>query len=499
MKSIVQYLTAKASGLLDSATRGDGRVLAMLKIMLPFSRLLRGLWYFRQGEISQSLKALSSSLITFGQSRRFIEQAEEILEILSQPPASQRPERNRVLPFNSRVLFACHSAGAFEPNGYALRTSAIINALSKRNISISAFTRLGYPWDLPLWENQPRSRSSRFNGVVYQHRYDPLRLIYGRHSAYISSYASYLQECAVSERATVIHAHSNFLNGLAAHNACLKQGQLSVYELRGLWHLSRACLEPDYEETEHFQYCERMEVSAALLCDRVVTISRALKTWLVARGVSAGKITVVPNGAEPLRNASPPTAQRPPVIGYAGGLNAYEGIDDALTVISILKSNGVDVRLMIAGEGICKRQLQALAATLEIQDRVNFEGQISFDRMTDFYDGLSLVIIPRKDLPVTRLVPPMKLAEAMASGKPVLASRLPPIAELIEHDRTGLLLEAENPNEWADEITALLASPDRMSRLSRAAYELANHRYSWNQLAEKYIDVYADTDRIGES
>ena len=96
----------------------------------------------------------------------------------------------------------------------------------------------------------------------------------------------------------MIHAASNYLNGAAAAAAGRASGITTIYEVRGLWHLTRAFSEPGYDRTEHYRYCERREVAACAAVDHVITLSGGLRRWLIERGIPETKISVVGNATQ---------------------------------------------------------------------------------------------------------------------------------------------------------------------------------------------------------
>jgi glycosyltransferase involved in cell wall biosynthesis len=73
-----------------------------------------------------------------------------------------------------------------------------------------------------------------------------------------------------------------------------------------------------------------------------------------------------------------------------------------------------------------------------------------------YHQALDVFVVPRKDLDVTRSVTPLKPVEAMACAKPVVASRLPALAEIVEHEVTGLLTTPGNREELAGALRRLL-------------------------------------------
>ena len=85
---------------------------------------------------------------------------------------------------------------------------------------------------------------------------------------------------------------------------------------------------------------------------------------------------------------------------------------------------------------------------------------------------------------------PVVMLEAMAAGRPIVATRVGGIPEAITHDVNGLLVEAEAPYELADSVSRLLADPGRAAMLGLAAHTTVAERFDARHVAQRYIDTY---------
>jgi glycosyltransferase involved in cell wall biosynthesis len=84
----------------------------------------------------------------------------------------------------------------------------------------------------------------------------------------------------------------------------------------------------------------------------------------------------------------------------------------------------------------------------------------------------------------------MPLVEAMASATPVVATRGGAFPEIVEHGRTGLLVERSDTPALADAILQLLSNPDQRDAMARAAVERARTMFSWDRIAEDLVKEY---------
>jgi glycosyltransferase involved in cell wall biosynthesis len=337
-------------------------------------------------------------------------------------------------PFNHKVLFALHSCGAFDPSGYASRSVALITALRARGVVPVITTRPGYPWDLAHHRDTPKCLDVEHRGLRFQLDPEPRATLRDPESHYIGSYARRLQALATAYDVSLIHAASNYLNGAAAAMAGRALGIASIYEVRGLWHLTRAFSEPGYDRTEHYRYCERREVAACAAVDHVITLSGGLRQWLVERGIPAGKISIVGNAAHvPSGSAQDreraalavrerhriPASAR--VIGYLGAIVEYEGLD-ALIRAHARTSAAHRPYLLIVGSGKQEAALRRLVAALGTGRQVVFGGHASPDEVPAHYAAMDAVMLPRRDDILTRLVPAIKPFEVLAHGRPLFVS-----------------------------------------------------------------------------
>ena len=345
----------------------------ILKIIYPYSAAAVA---YRRGNLSTA-KSLSHRR----RKTLLAQRTEQMLNILNAGRALPDQPPPRQTKFNGSILFAVHSNGAYDTNGYAVRTEQALDAISKKSLSITVTTRPGYPWDLEKHATKPRMLTSTAGQHEYLHLTDETGLRRPELD-YISDYAIALAQIARDEKVCVIHAHSNYLNGLAAAIAGRKVGCGVIYEMRGLWHVTRSSADPDYKNSEHYSYCELMELEAARMADRVVAISGALKTWLAQRDVDPEKIVVVGNIADPIpgifegRSTRIRSQKDTFHLGYIGALSRYEGLDVLLEAVHLLVKEQVRVNLTIAGDGAYAKALQRLSSHLGLTKQVRFLGRV---------------------------------------------------------------------------------------------------------------------------
>ncbi len=120
-----------------------------------------------------------------------------------------------------------------------------------------------------------------------------------------------------------------------------------------------------------------------------------------------------------------------------------------------------------------------------LEKNISFEGFVEYDRITSYYVSTSIVLFPSIwPEPFGRIS-----VEAMASGKPVIATRVGGIPEVVEHGRTGLLVEPGNSRQIAEAVLYLLENKDIAKKMGANGIEEAKN-YSPDIISKKYIEVY---------
>ncbi|MFQ6103599.1 MAG: glycosyltransferase family 4 protein [Candidatus Glassbacteria bacterium] len=174
-----------------------------------------------------------------------------------------------------------------------------------------------------------------------------------------------------------------------------------------------------------------------------------------------------------------------PVILFLGLLTARKGIYDLLHAFSILRGR-VDARLRLVGEGDTDG-VRALAARLGIDDRTEILGKLPHTDVAKQFRSCALFCLPSHGEPFG-----MVLLEAMASGKPVVATVGGGVDEIVDDGVSGILVDQENPAQLAGAMERLLVDRVYRERLGAAAREKAVSVFDWMLMAQKLVSVYEE-------
>ena len=245
----------------------------LLRRCLKIYPFLYALYQFRIGNtrISRRLTAGHRPRSKF--ERNFCARIREICDIVEQGYNAEIPGSHICLSWNRSVLLALHYSLPYDPAGYAIRSHFILTHFQRLGLSVLAITRPGYPWDQRKHANKTFHAEDIVEGIRYTRLDNDFNIGERPDSEYIEKYACELAQIAQAHDIPILHSASNFLNGLATARAARIAGCKSIYEVRGLWHLSQAVKEPGFENTDYFLYSEIMECAAAEEADAVVTIS----------------------------------------------------------------------------------------------------------------------------------------------------------------------------------------------------------------------------------
>jgi glycosyltransferase involved in cell wall biosynthesis len=456
---------------------------------------LKALTLAKRGEIRRPLRLLRFGYLGVSESRILKYRLADMVNFLDgMIPLPKCEPTVGLRPFNQKVLCVFHSCGAYDPSGYATRSVSLTSQLRALGIDVFSAVRPGYPWDLSKHRQKKKLELISYQGIEFKlFPYSPVTL-HSPESEYIESYANQLCDYAIAKDVSIIHAASNYLNGSAAAIAGQKLGIPSIYELRGLWHITRAFSEPSYQESEHYLYVEKREVEACKAVDWVITLSGAMAEWLVERGVPANRIRVVGNATfspkhveKAQRNLLRERLDIPAyacVIGYLGSIVEYEGLD---SLIQALARTEISDRpyLLIVGSGKYETTLKQMVLALALERHVVFAGRVAPEAVSGWYFAMDAIALPRKNHLLTRLVPAIKPFEVMAHHRPLLISR--PLATAL-----GDTL----PNEGFmvvdfDQVSSLRALTDSL--------DLDNNKCSvptWTDRAAEVIKVYQFASQV---
>lgn len=173
-----------------------------------------------------------------------------------------------------------------------------------------------------------------------------------------------------------------------------------------------------------------------------------------------------------------------PIVLFVGGLDTahyFKGLEVLLRAVAHNARSGAPCQLLVVGDGDLRQRYEAMAHTLGIVEQVRFAGNALREELPDFYRLADVFVLPSVGRSEAF---GMVSLEAMASGTPVVASRLPGVRTVVEDGRTGLLVEPANVQELSIALARLLADPEERRRMGQAGRERVARLYALPVLAE---------------
>ncbi|MDB5791790.1 MAG: glycosyltransferase, exosortase system-associated [Massilia sp.] len=322
----------------------------------------------------------------------------------------------------------------------------------------------------------------------------------------IDGLARRLAEIIPTVKPDVLHAHSPSLNAIAALRAGKRFGIPVVYEVRAFWEDAAVDHGTSAENGLRYRATRALETYALRQADAVTTICEGLRRDIVARGIPADKVTVIPNAVDIDKFAVGGSADQDlksrlglagtRLIGFIGSFYAYEGLDVLLRAVPAMVARLPDLRVLLVGGGPQDAQLRQLAQDLNIADKVVFTGRVPHDQVNMYYDLLDVLVYPRLPMRLTELVTPLKPLEAMAQGRILAASDVGGHLELITDGKTGVLFKAGDPASLAEKVGALLEQQEQWPALRANGRHYVETERNWPVSVARYRDIYGRLTRL---
>lgn len=225
---------------------------------------------------------------------------------------------------------------------------------------------------------------------------------------------------------------------------------------------------------------------------RVVCLTEGDRRAAAARGISTGHFTVIPNGIDVQRFATASHcreefgfAPTTPVVGLIARLVPDKDPVAFVRVAYAVAAMDPAVRFLLVGDGPLRSEVERSVREMNLQSRI---------RMTGFRHDVAELLATMDLVVVTSRWEglPLVVLEAMAASRPVVASHLPGVAEVVIDRETGLLVPPQDPRRLAEAVTALLHDPNRRIVMGQRARARVEREFSVERMIAATVDVYRD-------
>lgn len=388
-------------------------------------------------------------------------------------------------------------------SGYTFRSRAILREQHKLGWSTAQVTSIKHNLEKlhqPGWAPQEEEvdgltfyRTAPGNGLL-----DRLPVL--NQFAVIKRLERRLDEVIALEKPDLIQAHSPALNGIAAIRAGHRAGIPVVYEIRAFWEDAAVSHGTSSEQGLRYRMTRALETRAAREADGVTCICEGLRADLVRRGIPEQKITIIPNAVD--TEKFEPVAERDralanelglgdrPVVGFIGSFYAYEGLDQLMEAVPLLRKAMPDVQVLMVGGGPVESQLREQVDRLGIADCVHFTGRVPHEVVGRYYSLVDVFAYPRESRRITELVTPLKPLEAMAQRCLFVASDVGGHKELIRDGETGVLHRADHVTDLAARLVEMFAHRERWPRLRENGRRFVESERNWARSIANYGPLY---------
>ncbi len=403
-----------------------------------------------------------------------------------------------------RVLHVLHNSLPLVC-GYSIRSGHIVRLQKREGYELMVVTSAQHP-------NGPAMREE-IDGVEHRRTpsYQGAQWPLWREWQLVRRLAREVDRAVREGRPDLIHAHSPVLVGLPALHVARRHRLPFVYEVRDLWENALVDRGRFGRRSPQYQLARRGETFVLSKAGAVVTICETLKAELEGRLRGQRRVHVVANGVDV--DAFQPRPQSDEarrthglggkrVILYVGTFQPYEGLELLVRSMARVLDRHPDAHLAIVGgsaslayrgatlRGTQEELLSRVIQELDLGAHVMMTGRVPHEEVADLYSIADCVVYPRILTRTTSLTTPLKPLEAMAMGKAVAVSDLPPMKELVRDGETGLTFAAGDEGAIAQACITLLGDSALRERLGRTAREYVVSDRHWPSLIRSYGSVY---------
>jgi len=253
----------------------------------------------------------------------------------------------------------------------------------------------------------------------------------------------------------------------------------------------------EYEGFSLQRLGKKLELGVIRSASAVLVVSNTLREILIGEGISPQRIFVVPNAVDcELFN---PYKVQPAilegegmqdkvVVGFVGSLARWHGVEVILGIAEEILSNSNQFHFLIVGEGKKSDYLKSVISLKGISQHFTLTGAVSHDTLPSLLQAMDITIAPypkMKDFYFS----PLKLFEYMAMEKPIVASKIGQIDEILG-DGHAILVEPGNAQEFAKAITNLADQPGVREQMGKKVRQKAQGCYTWDSNIKRIEDIY---------
>lgn len=228
--------------------------------------------------------------------------------------------------------------------------------------------------------------------------------------------------------------------------------------------------------------------------DGFIAITGFVRDHLIELGVDSRRIIVLPNAADPavFRPGIPNQALRNSlkigdarIVGFVGGFFPWHGLDFLVDVFSGLRRDKDRAVLLLIGDGPLKSAIEDKVRGLDLLSSVLFIPYLPHSDLPRYMSLFDIAVMPDSN----HYGSPVKIYEYLAMGIPVVAPRLGPIEEGVEHGKEGLLFRRRDAADFSAALERLLSDADERKRMGEAARRKAVAEHTWQRNGDRILEL----------
>jgi glycosyltransferase involved in cell wall biosynthesis len=289
--------------------------------------------------------------------------------------------------------------------------------------------------------------------------------------------------------------YRNIWDGLHIAQNKKRFGYKALFEVNGLPSIELKYHYPGLD-ADLVSKIKEQEIATLHLSDAIICPSNVTRDYIASLGLNRKLVTVIPNGVSASDFSPTPLPVRDgriPVLLYIGTLADWQGLDIVIRALpKILEQH--PVRLHIVGRGRSRQRkiLSKQIRKLGVEGSVVVQPAIPHHEIPALIAESDICIAPLglNDRNVTQGACPIKVLEYMAAGRPLLASNMPIVRELVREDMDALLFSPSDPDDLAGQVLSLLNDFELSKRLARSASERVLSKFTWHESQKKLGKVY---------
>jgi glycosyltransferase involved in cell wall biosynthesis len=303
-----------------------------------------------------------------------------------------------------------------------------------------------------------------------------------------------MRHVALAAPYDVVHYRSVWC-GLPLAQARRTQGYKTLFEVNGLPSVELKYHYPAIEP-ELLAKIKEQEIATLHLSDAIICPSHVTRDYIASLGLPRGLVTVIPNGVSPsdfFASPLPSRAGRVPTLLYIGTLAEWQGLDVLIKALpKILERTPAKLQIVGRGRSRQRKLLAKHIRKLGLTEHVSVMNAVPHHEVPALMAAADICVAPLglNDRNVTQGACPIKVLEYMAAARPLLASNMPIVRELVREDVDGLLFSPNDPEDLARQAIALLSDFELSKRLAGSACERARTKFTWHESQKKLGKVY---------